>query len=115
MSAIDAMIPLAQTIPGTEIGPLMLACSVAGWIAGLVGVILSMTRASKQLVLAMALLAVASALFVLLVFFVVHGLSFESATSVLARHWVVMTSVHAMPLVLGAAAVALLYGRGGKQ
>lgn len=107
---MTATVSLAQTIPGTEIVPLVLMCSIVGWIAGISSVVLSMTGAHRRLALVMAILAGSSTLFVFLLFFVARGPSPVLVISTARRHWLVML-VHAMPLILCVGAIALLYAR----
>lgn len=106
-----AAMPLAQTMPGTEIVPLVLACSIVGWIAGIAGVVLPMTRASRRLALVMAILAAGSALLVSVLFFMAHGFNPSRTISSARRHWLVVI-VHAVPLILSIVAIVLLYARG---
>ena len=108
---VIATVSLAQTMPGTEAVPLLLACIIVGWIAGIMGVVLSMIKACRGLALVMALLAGVSTLLIFLILFITHGLSPSRTMSSAGQNWL-GTIVFAVPLILGIAAIAMLYVRG---
>lgn len=104
------MILLAQTIPGTEVVPVVVTCSIVGLLAGVTGLILTLTRARHWLALAAAFAAVASVVLVAFFFLRGHGFSLEEALSAVKRHWLI-TLLLALPLVLAIGTLVVYFSR----
>jgi len=103
---------LAQTIPGTEVVPLVLACSIFGYMAGVGALILSCTKASQRFVLAAVFLACGEVFFVAFLVLLGHDFSIGRSLGAIRRHWP-MALLLALPLVFAAAAIAMIRYRAG--